>query len=507
VTGLPPNFDRRSFEMTQNVHDGAVVSLLFRVAEQVVDFANVFMQMNADLTAVLRQFILHGGGIKHSINIKTKLERVGDGFTMDRDFIGPFITITHPNFIQSQTSSSLGYLSASLSLYERDGSGWRVVRIYSALVRIALYQPQLRRATRGQRIGGQYIPLPPSLNRKSIININTNNNDCFMLSVVASVYLHCVRLPNHPTLTFDEMNSYQRDRIKKVYQSKRTWQAVLAAPGMRLNFAGFRSNVAIERIGLFEEKNPSISINVYGLQGEALVPIRVSKSWKATHVDLLYLENERDEGGYGHYALIRELGKFFGKKGYKKTEVCRVCFLPFSEGTSRHLSSCQGLNDERKISLPIKDFYRFDKHFMHMEPNFKILFRIQYYSEPYIFTTPATVNESRFTRPMNSTEVAGYSIAVFDAEWDMEFNETYFGLDAIEQLMKSIYELSMNAIAEVATTYVPLAVNDEMRERKKLTKFCPLCHEEFNDNDRLPAFNHTHITGEYFHLKVYFIYL
>jgi hypothetical protein len=53
---------------------------------------------------------------------------------------------------------------------------------------------------------------------------------------------------------------------------------------------------------------------VYGLRGEALVPIRVSNSWKATHMDLLYLENERDEGGFGLHKLIRQLGKFFAKK-------------------------------------------------------------------------------------------------------------------------------------------------------------------------------------------------
>jgi hypothetical protein len=63
VTELPPNFDRKSFEMTQNVPNGAVVSF---IEGSRPGFVNVFMQMNSDLTAVLRQFTLHGGGIEHS---------------------------------------------------------------------------------------------------------------------------------------------------------------------------------------------------------------------------------------------------------------------------------------------------------------------------------------------------------------------------------------------------------------------------------------------------------
>jgi hypothetical protein len=91
---------------------------------------------------------------------------------------------------------------------------------------------------------------------------------------------------------------------------------------------------------------------------------------------------------------------------------------------------------------------------------------------------------------MKTKNVAGYSLAVFDPSWEMNFTETYFASDAAEHLISSIYNHVNDAIAKVNGAYNPLAVAAEM---KSLTKQCPPCHLPINECKRLPAFSYSHL--------------
>jgi hypothetical protein len=491
IDNLPTDFNPSGFTVIQNSHNGAFIHLSYPIDSEEVDFTSVFVILQDALQSVLQQFVSHVKGIKFSITLKTSLERVSDGFVIERDFFGPFITLTHVNFIPEKTSASLDYLLSSLSLYEKDGSGWRVLKVHSASVRITWYKPQLMRGSR-VRDGGKYIELPKSMRRRGLINIKSYNNNCFMLCVLAKLYLHCIRLSDEPKLTYDELNAGQRKRIKRIYEDSWTWEEISLTNAFHVDFSGFKDYVRIEDISLFEQKNTELSVNVYMLDGDAVFPVRVAESIKLKHVDLLLLEDGKDKEG--HFVLIPDLGKLYGKRGYRKTDVCRKCFQPFSENTKKHSLSCQGLNLKRKLSLPKKDVFKFDKFYSHMDVNFKLIFRIKYFSCQN--SVDRTNQDScMFTIPEETSDVAGYTLALFDPNWELDFDETYFGHDPIGRLLTSIHKLSMKSIAIVKNKYVPLAVTPGMEQLKSNTKQCMLCHSALNDKDRKPAFNHLHFTG------------
>jgi hypothetical protein len=200
---------------------------------------------------------------------------------------------------------------------------------------------------------------PTSMGRRGLINIKIYNINCFMLCVLAKLYLHSIRLSDEPKLTYNEWNAGQRKRIKRICEDSWTLEEISLTNGFHGDFSGFKDYVRMEDISLFEQKNTELIVNVYMLDGDAVFPVRVAESIKLKKGDLLLLEDGKDKEG--HFVLIPDLGKLLGKRGYRKTDVCRKCFQPFSKNTKKHSLSCQGLELNRKLSLPKKHVFKFDK--------------------------------------------------------------------------------------------------------------------------------------------------
>jgi len=477
------------FEISEMAHRGAhsIMKKSFH-NELWVDLDLLFEHLNNDMSNILTHLLSHQNGVKLSITAALTLERVSDGFILNRQIIGPFIPVTHVSFISTKLIECRNYLKSSLALYEAEGSGYRVKKIRFVEVRTVTFSPRMRR---GGLLGGCYIPTPEVFARKSLINIRTTKNNCFMLSVVASQYRDKVRLWRHPHLAFEEMNETQRKTLKRIYENPRTWEEIIVSwnPPV-INFANFTGLVDVKEICKFEQQNPDFSIHVYEKLNNTLRPIRQAVAVMKNHIDLLLLESE--EGRNGHYVLIPFLGKFYGKQGFRKTEVCRGCFTPHNEYSKRHKETCQALNQERRLSLPLKTHYSFEKFFMHMDVNFKLLFTFHYVTVP---TNLYSTMELTFTNRVADPCVAEFTLVMIDPNWEIIDEHTHFGLDSMEEFFRSIENLSIKAVEKVNGTYVPLIQTREMHELKKRITSCPLCHRLFNDTDCKPAFNHQHYTG------------
>ncbi|XP_047985628.1 uncharacterized protein LOC125226449 [Leguminivora glycinivorella] len=166
--------------------------------------------------------------------------------------------------------NTIEHLKNKVIEFEHRESGWSFVAISHLEVNVNKYCPMR---------GGTYIPLPPSVkNTKSCINIQNNDNCCFLWSILAGLY--------------PAKNNVCRTKSYPHYSDV-------------LNIDGMSFPLSVSDIQLFEKNNPDISICIYGLDNKYAVtgPLYRSKSKKNNHFNLLYIEVV----GKGHYCLIKDL--------------------------------------------------------------------------------------------------------------------------------------------------------------------------------------------------------
>ena len=144
---------------------------------------------------------------------------------------------------------------------DAEGSGWRFYRVIKLVLHTTRWDPLY---------GGSYIPLDPYLaNKKALINMQNEDEKCFMWSVLRALY---------PKDTNPQ-------RIDKDLKSKQE----------SINMDGIRYPVNFRAIDRFEIQNPNISISVVGYSKEDLVhPLRISIYTKRKHnIVLLVVYNGR----------------------------------------------------------------------------------------------------------------------------------------------------------------------------------------------------------------------
>ena len=159
-----------------------------------------------------------------------------------------------------------------------EGSGWMFLKVIKLVLHTTKWEPLY---------GGSYMPLDPYLaNKKAIINMQNEDDKCFMWSVLRALYPK----DNHP------------ERIDKDLKSKQD----------SINMKGINYPVDLKAIDRFETQNPNISISVVGYNKVDLVhPIRVSKYTGCEHDIVLLLLKEAVKGENGkieektHYTLVK----------------------------------------------------------------------------------------------------------------------------------------------------------------------------------------------------------
>ena len=182
-----------------------------------------------------------------------------------------------------------------LANFQQSGSNWVFQEIRRLEIHFANWQP----------LGGStFIPLPTKLkNKKGVINIKNEDNQCFKWCVVRAL---------NPV----DQNS---NRLTKelVKQSK------------SLNWNGLKFPVDLKQIKIFENNNPSISINVFGFEDE-VYPLKIAKEKRINNVDLLWISDEKKQ----HYCVIKDLSKFLRSsltKHHETVEICQKLLESFSE--------------------------------------------------------------------------------------------------------------------------------------------------------------------------------
>ncbi|XP_018355119.1 PREDICTED: uncharacterized protein LOC108756057 [Trachymyrmex septentrionalis] len=178
---------------------------------------------------------------------------------------------------------------------------------------------------------GCYFEVPREIaTKRAVINVRTMDNACFAWSVVAALYpaeKHAEREPSYPHYT------------------------------TVLNLAGIEFPITFKDILKFERLN-AVSINVYGIENKQVLPLRLTSDRKDKHVNLLYMQDPRDDG-VGHFAWIKNLSHLVSSQLSKKKNkkyFCDRCLHYFgtNEKLQSHTTDCQKIND-CAIRLPSED--------------------------------------------------------------------------------------------------------------------------------------------------------
>ena len=187
-----------------------------------------------------------------------------------------------------------------------EGSGWQFLKVIKLVLHTTKWEPIY---------GSSYIPLDPYLaNKKAIINMQNEDDKCFMWSVLRALY----------------PKNKNAERIDKDLKSKQD----------NINMKGISYPVNLKAIDHFEHLNHNISISVLGYNKEERVfPLRISKYTGCDYDIVLLLLKEAEKGENGeikektHYTLVKNKSALITSQinnHEHKRHLCLNCFNSFN---------------------------------------------------------------------------------------------------------------------------------------------------------------------------------
>ena len=225
-----------------------------------------------------------------------------------------------------------------------EGSGWQFLKVIKLVLHTTKWEPIY---------GSSYIPLDPYLaNKKALINMQNEDDKCFMWSVLRALY------PKNKNV----------ERIDKDLKSKQDI----------INMNGICYPVNLKAIDRFEHLNPNISISVLGYNKEERVfPLRISKYTGCDYDIVLLLLKEAVKGENGeikektHYTLVKNKSALIASQinnHEHKRHLCLNCFNSFNspETLEKHKEYCYE-NESVKTTMPPPGTYLRFKNFLHSE--------------------------------------------------------------------------------------------------------------------------------------------
>lgn len=159
--------------------------------------------------------------------------------------------------------------------------------------------------------GSQYISLPTYISKKkACVNIKNNDVYCFKWAIISALY----PIENNSTIC----SSYNITNIQD--------DIIVLENNILLNFKNLNFPLSVNKIQQFEDNNPGISINVFGLERSfekkkktsilekdtylevynVVGPYYFSQEEKSKHINLLLMEDEERF----HYVWIKNMSRY-----------------------------------------------------------------------------------------------------------------------------------------------------------------------------------------------------
>lgn len=286
------------------------------------DYPSFLESVKINLIEILRR---HSSvePIKYNLKLEASYNKpLIDSSTQNRDFKTSAKVIFADTDIAQSVSDDYSTLIAEEDKYMERGSGFTLQKIDGISVSVYKYTP----------LGGSsYIETPVDIiNKKSTINPQNNDQQCFKWSVLA----------RHVT-------GDNKHRVGENYTKHE----------QKYNFTGLSFPTPLSEVkGIFEKNNCNVSVNVYGLKQRKrnnvnyniLFPLKVVKNEKKVHFDLLLLSN----GENNHYIYISNFNSLVRSQLTSHKEsiwICKSCFTSFDDRPRITKSHGQVALEEHKL--------------------------------------------------------------------------------------------------------------------------------------------------------------
>ncbi|XP_054261608.1 uncharacterized protein LOC128985776 isoform X1 [Macrosteles quadrilineatus] len=388
-----------------------------------------------------------------------------------------FKTLNYTVLSSTSLDSILRKLFQKICIEESEqqskGSGWSLYKVDGVMVRFSRFKP----------LGGKsYIPLPRSVQLKmAIINPkNIADTECFkwaLLSRYVKGRMVC--------------------RIDNRYRDLED----------RFDFTCINFPVALKDISKFEKHNPTVSVNVYGLNDKNDVyPLRICKRVKDEHFDLLLITNAE---GNSHYCYIKNFSRLLSSqisKTKRATVFCRRCLTHFHKKSNLtfHEQNCS-VNKAVKVKMAEnKNNPVVPKILKFADYHHKYRLPIVAYGDFECILNKVDIKKTTYTTIEQQHEPCSFCVylVIDDDLPDFIKNKLpkqpylFRGENASSVFMDYIINLA-NLIGELFDKNVPmLPLTDEDKVKISNCKFCELCNVEFSAMC-LPIRDHCHLSGKF----------
>ena len=391
--------------------------------------------------------MLHVSFMKLKVDPKTKSI---DEETKDAYFNCKAKTIINETEIDQSLKSSSEEILKTISVWLSEGSGWRIDSIISHYINIVKYKPMK---------GSSYIELPQELrhNKKGLINIKNEDNDCFRLCHIR------------------QLNPQDKDpqRIKKLDKKYIN----------RLDYAGIEFPVNVKQYNQIEKQN-DININVFGYKNKQPYPIYVSKEKYDKHMNLLLTEDKNK-----HYVLIKDFNRFmFNQTKYEgKKHFCMYCLQCFSSERvlNNHKDNCIQVNGTQAVKMPGKDndILKFNNSHKEQPVPFVIYTDFEAITEK-ISSCKANNNESYTAAYQKHTDCGyGYKVVCCYNDEYSKTAKTYRGEKAVYKFMAAILDEVKYCKEAIKKGLKKLILTEEERDDWHNANKCHICNKEYTDKD------------------------
>lgn len=435
----------------------------------------LFLVINKEkVISLLKRLLSEYGALKFNIVIECSYIKPVTFETQHRAFKTSNQAIFESTNLDSLLHKLIKKMCTEENEYQGKGSGWTLFSVDGILLRTSRYRP----------IGGSsYLPLPKAVfNKNAIINPkNLNDNCCFKWAILAR-YVKGV----HP------------ERVNDRYLLLNN----------KFNFDDLKFPVRIKDVKSFENMNPGVSINIFGLDKDSnIFPLKVCNTEATNHFDLLYITNN---SGVSHYCYIKHFGRLVHSqvtKNCKSTLFCKRCLTHF-QGKDReiklanHKKVCH-LNKPLRVLMPDKDLNNCPPTLKFSNFHFKYKTPVVIYADfecilkkEHIVFKNSVVNSIH--EPMSFCLYVVATTSIPDSISNKLPKEPflYRGKDAARVFMEYLINLC-EIIGEELKINLPMnPLTEEQLIRIRNTTHCESCNTIFSTMCP-PVRDHCHLTGEF----------
>ncbi|XP_051862876.1 uncharacterized protein LOC117574148 [Drosophila albomicans] len=227
-------------------------------------------------------------------------------------------------------------IDAKMSEFQEKDSGWTLTRIIRLELNVYKCDPTK---------GSNHFELPLKLkNRKAVVNVQNKDAFCFKWAIISAL---------KPISRSYHCNSYGVEITSPIIEVN----------NIKIDFNGLTFPMEIRKIKEFTQRNPHISLNVFGYDEESdkiIGPLYCDGVEMRIHINLLFVDGPT-AGIHGHYVWIKNISSLLAKQLGKhrvKRWFCNQClqYSTSEERAAQHTLRCsrmvtEGPRKDQKITF------------------------------------------------------------------------------------------------------------------------------------------------------------